>query len=175
MLLPALFSAFSLSLVCAPVSAFAHEDGASFEKTVGAYRVDIGYGEARANASATFDLKLTDAKTGSIADFDDAWVRIERDGATYFAGPIANMEFGKPTFTIVFAEPGEYSIAARFVKGTTVLAEADFPYEVAGLEDQTTGRAGESGASEDVLMAIAAAALAGALFFFIGRFTASRA
>ncbi|HEY9480880.1 MAG TPA: hypothetical protein VIR98_01435 [Candidatus Paceibacterota bacterium] len=161
-----------VTILCASFPSFvlAHSTGESFEKVIGAYKVDIGYGDAAPGEAATFDLKLFDASGESKIPFDNAWVRIERDGKTFFAGPIANQTFGVPAFSIAFPTEGSYEVSVRFTNGQNVLAEATFPYQVEADEDASIDSAAKK--SVPVMPAVTTAAIVAVAAFFIGRVTA---
>lgn len=123
----------------APIASLAHGDKASFETASNGYTVDIGYGTARAGDRVTFDFNLSDATSGPMR-FDSVWVQISKDAVTHFAGPIATLEFGVPSMSIVFGDAGVYDVSARFSQGLQTLVEADFPLTVssAGVAEGST-------------------------------------
>jgi hypothetical protein len=133
--------ALALSFAAFPFFVFAHEEGLSFEKVVGAYKVDVGYEEATAGEAAVFDFELFNAKTEDPQPFDNVWVRATKGGTTVFAGPIAAEHFGKPGFSLMFSEAGSYMLSVRYVKGSETLAEAEFPFTIAQTDAPKAGQA----------------------------------
>lgn len=110
----------------------AHGDGASFEKEVGNYSIDIGYDPENPEAGepARFDFKLFDKSSGAVVAFSDVWVRIEKEKNTVFATGIHNPEFGKAGLLYSFPEAGTYTIFARFENGDKTIVETSFDLDV---------------------------------------------
>jgi|GEM_PF-707043 len=120
-----------------PTHADAHSSGASFDKVVDGYFVDIGYSPAVPSVGelVSFDFSI---KKGSADEepvvFDDVWVRIQKGTQTFFAGGIANGSLGGPRMTLVFPEPGMYTVSARFENEGTEIVSTSFTLEVTGSE-----------------------------------------
>lgn len=117
-----------------PEVLYAHNSGASLEKSVPPYIVDIGYDPVSpvAGDRLLFDFTLVDTASTSIP-FDYVWVRIEKDKRTILATGITKAEYG-PT-SLLFAIPddlsGELKLFARYQRDDDALAEADFTMMVA--------------------------------------------
>lgn len=129
--------ALSMGLLFSPTLIHAHNSGASLEKLVPPYIVDIGYDPVSpvAGDRLLFDFTLVDTASTSIP-FDYVWVRIEKDGRTILATGITKATYG-PT-SLLYAIPddlaGELKLFARYQKGDDSLAEADFILVVAPKE-----------------------------------------
>lgn len=111
----------------------AHLYGASLEKTVGEYFVDIGHSEERLEVgdSVRFDLNIYfDNDRQQALDFTDAWVRISQGNKTMFAGNLHQPILGKAGMTVVFPEEGEYELSARYHDEDSTLVETTFPLSV---------------------------------------------
>ena len=121
-----------------PTVVLAHTTGASFEKQIGKYTVDIGYDTTvpQAGERLVLDFNLENKDT-TLAAFDYVWVRISSDTETVLATGIHRADVG-PT-SLLFAIPGDFrgplTINARFEKGENTLAETSFelPVKSTGL------------------------------------------
>lgn len=128
-------------LLLSPEVLFAHNSGASLEKSVPPYIVDIGYDPVSpvAGDRLLFDFTLVDTASTSIP-FDYVWVRIEKDKRTILATGISKAEYG-PT-SLLFAIPddlsGELKLFARYQRDDEALAEADFAMTIAPKETPVT-------------------------------------
>jgi len=133
----AAFLVISACLLFSPGVIFAHNSGASLEKSVPPYIVDIGYDPVRpvAGDRLLFDFTLVDTASTSIP-FDYVWVRIEKDKRTILATGVTKAEYG-PT-SLLYAIPddlsGEMKLFARYQKGDAALAEADFTLSISPKE-----------------------------------------
>lgn len=78
-----------------------------------------------------FELWTSD---GVPMEFTDMWVRIEKERATVFAGPIMRARFGLTGFTTTFPFEGEYDVFVRFQNGEKQLTETSFKISVTGEE-----------------------------------------
>lgn len=125
----------SVALVLFPLVLSAHGDGASFEKEVDGYVVDIGYSpeEPYVGGAVSFDFGLL--KDGSGVDFSDLWVRISKEEQTVFAGGIYNATFGGARLSATFPESGEYTVSARYQNEGEEIVSAEFPLQVEPLAD----------------------------------------
>ncbi len=145
------FPALLLALVLLPLLyVSAHGDGASAEKVVGGYLIDIGYSPADliADEQTRFDFLLYKAPTRTDSaenesarvaiDFTSVFVRLERDSQLLFAGELKKPEFGETGFSYTLPSSGDYSGYVRYSNGPNILVETDFDLAVAS---------GESGAS----------------------------
>ena len=116
----------------APFFGLAHGDGASFEKEIGGYLVDIGYSapEPEAGEAVSFEFGLKNNSKedmGNDVPFDDVWVKIASEEETIvFASGIYNSKFGGPRLNYVFPKEGTYTISARFESDSGALTEASF-------------------------------------------------
>lgn len=129
------------ALACAvllPAAVLAHTTGVSFEKTVGAYRADIGYDPAapQAGAPERFDFDLYAAGTQDEADFGDIWVRIMQGNDTLFATGIHRPAIGKATLLYTFPAGGTYTIDTRFEKDENAVTEVSFQLPVTAASGQ---------------------------------------
>jgi len=106
--------------------AFAHGTGASLEKQVGEYLIDVGYNTAvfaeQSSTAFDFDIKKGDEAVA----FSDVWVRISQGTKTVFAGGIYNADFGGARMTYVFPQAGEYEFSVRFENEDESIAESEF-------------------------------------------------
>jgi hypothetical protein len=120
----------ALAALLLPLAALAHGDEASFEKTVGAYFVDIGYSSPApaAGEAVAFDFKLT--KGGTDAQFDDVWVKVEEGNDVILATGLYNAPFGGPRLSYSFPKAGTYTISTRYETKDGALAEVSFPLTV---------------------------------------------
>lgn len=130
-----------VSYTISPQVLYAHNSGASLEKSVPPYIVDIGYDPVSpvAGDRLLFDFTLVDAASSTIP-FDYAWVRIEKDKRTILATGIAKAEYG-PT-SLLYAIPddlsGEVRLFVRYQRDNESLAEADFTMMIAPKETPIT-------------------------------------
>jgi hypothetical protein len=125
-------------LVLAPLATWAHGDGASFEKEIGGYFVDIGYSAAVPSVgdliSFDFDLRKGGSADSPTATYSDVWVRIVKGTKTYFAGGIGNGALGGPRMAYAFPEPGIYTVHSRFEDAQTETANASFTITVGAAD-----------------------------------------
>lgn len=121
----------------------AHEGGASFEKKVGNYKIDVGYDpeEFVSGESQRFDFDLYDSKTEKDVDFTDVWVNISEEKKTVFAGGIYKSELGGAGMTFVFPKEGDYVMSVRFEKDGNNIVESTFPVKVLNgeIEEASSG------------------------------------
>ena len=128
-----------------PTLTLAHSTGASFEKDVGLYRVDIGYDSEQIvggdRVVFDFNLGLADAPETN-ADYDYVWVRLQNGDKTLLATAISKADVGATTllYTLPQDARGELTLSARFQKGSAVLAESDFSLPVTSYEDEGSWR-----------------------------------
>lgn len=112
------------------VTAVAHSSGASLERAVGEYVVDIGYEPAEVTAGERLVLDFDIAKRGEggeRVEFDNVWVRLVGDGETLLAAGVARSQIGATTLLYVIPEDiSELSIGTRFEKDGEVLANTEF-------------------------------------------------
>ncbi len=134
--MPLILSVIGLLLV--PSLSFAHGTGASFEIEKNGYFIDVGYDPAVlvSLTQGRFDFSLSDAANRTPVDFDRVWVRVEKEGKTFFAGGVASQMFGPSGFITIFPEEGSYTISARFEYGEEALVEVDMPFEVVTQETE---------------------------------------
>lgn len=122
-----------LLLFALPLIAGAHGSGASLEKVVDNYLVDVGYSPAflEAEDPIRFDFALLESsdRTKEVP-FTDIWVRIEKEKKVFFAGGIAKARLGGTGVSYVFPTEGQYELFIRFQNGEESLAETSFPLSV---------------------------------------------
>ncbi len=113
-------------------SVFAHGEGASIEKEVGNYFIDIGYDPEKPETGVPvrLDFELSDKVSGAATVFSSVWVRIEKEKQTAFASGIHRSEFGKTGLLYTFGESGTYTISARFQNNEDTIAETSFSLAV---------------------------------------------
>lgn len=117
----------------------AHGTGASFEKNIGNYKVDIGYDPMTFSAgqSQRFDFNIYDTKSDSPVNFSDVWVLISQGNKTVFAGGIYKSDLGVAGMTFVFPKEGDYILDVRFENNSNTIVEVTFPITV--LEGEVSG------------------------------------
>ncbi len=113
-------------------SLFAHGEGASFEKEIGDYIVDIGYDPEKLEVGTPvkLDFELSKKVSKENVPFSSVWVRVEKEKQTVFASGIHRPEFGKTGLLYTFGEPGTYTISARFQNNEDNIAETSFTLAV---------------------------------------------
>lgn len=127
-----------LFLIFTP-QASAHLLGSSFEKEVDGYMLDMGYSPEEFVAGEThmFDFAILDAASRDLLEFNDLWVRIEKDRRTVYATGVSSGFNNVPTMLFTFPEAGEYTVYIRFQQeGMEKMAEAEFPITVAAGSGQ---------------------------------------
>lgn len=130
----AIAATFGFVVLAVPLFLFAHGTGASYEKKIGAYTIDIGYDPPipRAGDRLLFDFALITPPASTTVDFDYVWVRLESEDGTLLATGINKPDFG-PT-SLVYSVPqdfeGELIVNARYQKGENALVEDSFPLTV---------------------------------------------
>jgi len=128
---------FALAL---PLALFAHGEGASIEREVGEYLVDIGYDADPIIASSPvrFDFALYEKDGGGSVPFDRLWLRIEDAEKTLFAGAIAHAQFGATGALVLLPEEGSYTLFVRFEDDHSPIVELEAPITVAAGKRQAT-------------------------------------
>jgi hypothetical protein len=124
----------------APLAVYAHGSGASLEKVVGEYWIDIGYDPVQPMGGdrMVFDFNLAEAAaTGTPVDFDYMWVRLQSDKRTLLATGVHRAEIGPTTLLVALPKDskGALGLSVRYQRGIETLAEADFEIPVAPYED----------------------------------------
>ncbi len=114
----------------------AHQTGASWEKEVDGYKVDVGYDPVNfvAGQSQRLDFNAYDVKVNIPVDFSDVWVRVSQGEQTVFASGIHKPEFGATGMMFIFPKEGNYTLSARFENSEKTFVEASFPLTVAPAE-----------------------------------------
>lgn len=124
----------SLYLFLGPITQVkAHLFGASLERVVDTYFIDIGHSEEQLEVgdSVRFDFNLYQADNQTEAvPFTDIWVRISQGNTSVFAGNLHTPLLGKTGMTLQFPEPGEYQLLARFHDTDQTLVETTFDISV---------------------------------------------
>lgn len=120
-----------LGVVATPIVS-AHSSGASVEREVGEYLIDIGYEPTAPTAGGTvrMDLELYELATGADVPYTDAWILIEKSNKTYFAGGVPKARIGATGFSYLFPEAGEYEIYVRYQQDGEKVVETTFPFTV---------------------------------------------
>lgn len=122
----------------------AHSTGASFEKEINGYLIDVGYDPITlaAQEQQRFDFGVSKKGSTEAIDFTDIWVRIApKERGIIFASGLHKPDFGLPGMTFTFPRAGEYELTVRFQKNGEVITEASFPLTV------ETGEAGTAATS----------------------------
>lgn len=120
---------FVLALLM-PFATDAHGMGASFERDVGEYRIDVGYDPAqvRAGDRILFDFGTLWKNGELFTDFDHVWVRIEFEGKTVLATGVKRAAFG-PT-SLLYVIPADYEgeiiLDVRYEGPDGTLADTEF-------------------------------------------------
>lgn len=128
--------ALALVSLIVPMGLSAHGAGASVEREVGNYVVDIGYEPAEiiAGESVRFDFALY-TRDGAAAPFDRVWLRVEWEGWIVFAGGISRASLGTTGATVRLTEAGPHALTVRFEKEGEPIAELETEIAVAPGED----------------------------------------
>lgn len=152
-----------LAVILLPQIVGAHADGKSFEaKDEAGNSIDIGYSELPSTGeSTTFDFSARDAEKNAIS-FDQIWVRVSKDSATYVATGLAKAPIGKTVLTYRFPEAGSYDMEVRFERAGVSVAEHTFVLTASTSDEQ----AAPVRVSFGVLLSIAAAFLLGSLLTY---------
>lgn len=110
-----------------PLSLNAHALGASVEREVDGYLVDIGYDSDPivAHSPVRFDFALYEATNKTIVPFDRLWLRLEKERKIIFAGGIARPQFGATGATVLMPEAGNYQLFVRFEDDDGALVELE--------------------------------------------------
>jgi hypothetical protein len=134
-------AALALAFLLAPVLAAAHQGGASWEKEMDGYRIDVGYDPNAhvSGASDVFDFALFDAERLAPVPVDELWVRLVRDERTVLATGLRSDPVVQSTLLYAFEKEGEYVLHVSFRRGGATLAEAAFPFTVAPGERSVRG------------------------------------
>lgn len=126
----------ALVVAAVPLALSAHGTGASIEREVGEYVIDIEYDPAEPVAGDTVRLNLDLYKRdGVTAPFDRVWLRIGREDEIIFAGGIARALFGGNDATVRVTEAGPHALTVRFEKEGEPIAELETEIAVAPGED----------------------------------------
>ena len=153
-------------------SVSAHGLGASMEREVEGYFVDVGYDPSplRAERAVRFDFELydepvTDDRTSARSiDYTSVWVRLEQEGRTILATGVAKALWGPTTLLMDLPSiVGPLTIHVRYERGEEVLVGTSFTLNVEQSPDQT-------GFSDSpVVPAFGGLVVGAALAFFIVR------
>ena len=131
-----ILSILGIVLACAPFVVRAHNAGASWERSVGNYTIDVGYDpvDIVAGQSVRFDFNLwgDTAKTKTV-EFAEVWTRITQNKDTLLATGIHEQPFGPTTLLYTFVQPGDYvlEVSFRSTNGDEIAA-ATFPFSGSG-------------------------------------------
>lgn len=166
-----LFFIFILTIFV-PSASFAHSSGASFEKEVNGYLVDIGYDPAQFTAlsPSSFDFDLIDTKSSERVDYTDVWVRINQGNQALLATGVHKQNLGGATLLHTFAEPGNYELIVRYQNNGEEIASATFPLEVLPSDEGTDpASTGYGGILIGVIVLLIVGNLTTAFLFFRNR------
>ncbi len=125
-----------------PAITNAHTSGASIEKVVGNYLLDVGFTPEFLfeDTQIRFDFSVYDNTTKQEISFSEVWVRIEKEGKLLFAGGLNKARFGATGLAYNFSEGGNYKVSARFSGATSTIAEAEFDLPVTEIVEPLTKR-----------------------------------
>jgi hypothetical protein len=123
-------SIFFLSTI--PGHSYGHKTGASWEKIIDNYKIDIGYDPTTfiAGQAERLDFNIVDIKTGQSIPFSDVWVRISQGQDTVFASGIHRLTFGLTGMIFEFPKDGDFNMNVRFENEGNTIIQADFPINV---------------------------------------------
>lgn len=132
-----LSSSLLVLLAVLPAYAYAHGDGASFEKQSGEYLIDIGYDPAPpvAGEATLFDFSLLRIADGSEVPYSHVWVRILDERKTVLASGVHAQEVGATTLLFVFPEDKTYTLESSFRTERGEIASASFSVPVSPKSD----------------------------------------
>lgn len=155
----------------APLVLYAHGTGASIEQVIDNYLIDIGYSpeSVAAGAQVRFDFNVLNQETNAPEAFTDIWLRIEKEGATLFAGGIHKPVFGQTGITYIFPDRGTYTINVRFQNEGDKIVETSFPLEVLGTTDREDEGGGKNPLGVFFIGIVLGVLIGGTLTFMIKR------
>jgi hypothetical protein len=109
----------------------AHTEGASLERVVGSYTIDVGYEPEKPTTAEriVFDFDLRDADDARV-DFDSVWVRLEQDERLTLATGINRNAVGGATLVWVPPVASEAQMTVRYMRAGSVLVETTFAVPV---------------------------------------------
>jgi hypothetical protein len=127
----------------------AHGDGASLEKDVDGYLVDVGYDPDTlvSQEVVVLDFSLIESESQTPVEFSDVWVKISSADEVVFATSINKARIGLTTLTYAFPDEGEYVLSARYQSGNDTLVETEFPLRVSASAEVGEDKIPESGNS----------------------------
>ena len=119
--------------LCTLGLAQAHGSGASEEKVIDGYLVDVGLSAEMftAGEAARFDFSLTDAISEDEMPFTDVWFRINKERKVFLATGIHVPNLGQTGISYVFPTAGEYEIHVRYQNDGEKIVEHSFMMTVA--------------------------------------------
>ena len=117
----------------------AHGTGFTIEEEVGDTLVDIGFSAERllVDRAIRLDFLLFDIVSGREIEYDDVWVRIERDDQLLYAGGVARQRFGATGMSYRFPEPGTHELYVRFQVDGERVSELTTQFSVEQPEPRT--------------------------------------
>ena len=128
------------SLLLFPVFVMqSHGLGASFERVVGEYKIDIGYDVVtfRAGEVVVFDFDISNAESGESVPFDSIWVKIREENKVFFASGIGKTLLGTTTMLYRFPQGGLYELDVRFQQEGETITQSSFPLTVEQTADNS--------------------------------------
>lgn len=117
----------------------AHSSGASLERVVGEYVIDVGYDPAEVRGGDRLILDFNITKDGTPALYDYVWVRLMAKEKTLLAAGVARSVVGPTTLLyLIPSDATKLTISARYYAGGEMLAEVEFPLVVAPEKKRST-------------------------------------
>ena len=118
----------------------AHPTGASFNKIVGPYLIDIGYNPVypEINTREAFDFRLWQAtSTTNIVTFSDVFIQIKKDDTILLSTTSKQEDIFYPT--LVFTPPvaGRLSMYVRYELNGKEITETTMPLNVVDPNDMS--------------------------------------
>jgi hypothetical protein len=133
------FFVLILLFVVSPQVADGHAMGASLEKVIGAYHIDIGYDPAilMGGDRVVFDFTLLQAAASTSVPFDYVWVRLRANDQALLSTGVHKAELGPTSLLLELAEEteGDLEVYVRYQKDDETLAESEFMIPVLPYED----------------------------------------
>lgn len=128
----------SIMLLLAPVVTFAHQTGASYNKVVGPYLIDIGYNPAflELQTREAFDFRLWQAASMSkMVPFDDVFVQIKQGDTVLLSTTSRKQDIFYPTLIYTPTVAGQLSMYVRYELGGKEVTEVTMPLTVIDPND----------------------------------------
>jgi hypothetical protein len=134
-----IFRVLLFACVFLPMTVSAHSFGASLERIVGEYAIDIGYDPPVlvGGDRVVFDFNLLMPVASTSVPFDYVWVRLRTEGQALLSTGVHRADLGPTSLLLELPEEtkGDLEVYVRFQKEDETLAEADFVIPVSPYED----------------------------------------